>query len=246
MSPLGGFDQVVALTQKHINDNLSSRWKLYKTLQEFEAELDDGDDGSMKATMDPPTVELFVPGEPRKARFVLHLRTGTFTYKAKLDGDTKKTLHSLPMDGWSLAFMTNFSAQALKTVPDELRDNVTFDVREKIEKAGSYSLDQIILDLTTSDILDFDLAFSVMPGINLVKGQDIKQKSALREFMAQYVEGLSNGSHNVLGYAITVKEKELKPEDRPPSLPSPSNCRPCPARPARLLPAPGTSSCSAR
>jgi hypothetical protein len=219
MSPLGGFDQVVAITQKHINDNLIARYKLYKSLQAFTPKVEDEEDGSMQGTMDPPTVELVIPGEPRKARFLLHFKKGsTFNFRAKLDGDDKKTMHTLPMDGWTLAFIANLAPRSLQNVPDEMRSVISEDICQKIEAAGSYSLQQIIIDVGTSDVLNFDLAHSVTPGLNPANGKDIKQKKVLSDFLYLYLQELSNGNHNVLGYAVTIEEVALKPEDKP-SLP---------------------------
>jgi hypothetical protein len=168
MSPLGGFDQVIAITQKHINDNLAARFKLYKSLQAFTAKVEDEEDGSMQGTMDPPTVELVIPSEPRKAGFLLHfsnasaLKKGsTFKFRSKLDGDDKKTMHTLPMDGWTLAFIANLAPRSLQNVPDEMPSVISEDICQKIEAAGSYSLQQIIIDVRTSDVLSFDLAHSV-------------------------------------------------------------------------------------
>ncbi|CCO29719.1 hypothetical protein RSOLAG1IB_05969 [Rhizoctonia solani AG-1 IB] len=200
MASLGGFDQVVAISQQRINSALKVRHEdneLKSILQELTAHSPNDKDGLMKATLSPSTVELYVPGEPQKAIFRLNFQDGYFDYPEGSDG----MLQRLSVKGWSLAFLASLSPSKLAQVPSTIKGDITQDIVESIERTGSYSLSQILIDLGTANVVNFDFSRSITPG--LVESEETK-KRALEIFMKVYINQLAEGGHNILGYAITA------------------------------------------
>ncbi|EUC60969.1 hypothetical protein RSOL_379180 [Rhizoctonia solani AG-3 Rhs1AP] len=217
MSPLAGFDQAVAISQWKINNDLNYRYehpKWKRSLQRFSAHPTEDKSGLMEATLSAPTVEIYVPGEPQKAIFRLNFQDGHFDYS---QGDT---LQRLSIKGWSLAFLAMLSPSKITEVPSNLRPVVPDDVIHNIEKAGSYSLSQIVIDLGTANVVEFDFSRSVTPGLVASDGNDAPKKQALEKFMKTYLQELSRDGHNVLGYSISVTDPFIANPEAPSFAPA--------------------------
>ncbi|KAJ7430439.1 hypothetical protein B0H11DRAFT_942815 [Mycena galericulata] len=197
-SPLQGYDQIVAVSQDHINASLDARFSLDEKLLKFEVTVKGR--GKMSAHMQPPTVVLFIDNEPAKAHFCLHFDgdDSKFTYYTINDDTDPPSIvsHSVDVKGWTLAFTANLSLQVLDKIPPE--------IKEKITVPGSYSVSQLLLDFTTADVTTFDRDLSVTPGLEKPLGQDSERDDALATFVNLYVRDLTHTTHNILGYAITV------------------------------------------
>ncbi|CAE6481995.1 unnamed protein product [Rhizoctonia solani] len=210
MSQLAGFDQVVAISQWKINEDLEYRYATWKrSLQRFSAHSTDDKGGLMEATLSAPTVEIYVPGEPQKAIFRLNFQDGHFDYA---QGDT---LQRLSMKGWSLAFLASLPPSKITEDPSDLRPAIPDDVIHNIEKAGSYSLSQILIDLGTANVVEFNFARSVTPGLVASDDNDAPKKQALEKFMKTYLQELSRDGQNVLGYSISVTDPSVANPNAP-------------------------------
>ena len=110
MSPLQGFDQIVAVSQDQINASLDARFSLDPQSLNFTARTESGD--TMSGAMSPPTVKLFIESEPFKCRFSLHFISGSFTYYTVrvVNGKAEVVTHECAIDKWTLAFTVNLEA----------------------------------------------------------------------------------------------------------------------------------------
>ncbi|KAI0750917.1 hypothetical protein C8Q80DRAFT_1118865 [Daedaleopsis nitida] len=202
MSPLQGFDQIVAVSQDQINASLDARFALDSKSLKFEAQTESGD--TMTGTMTPPTVNLFLQHEPFKCRFSLHFDTGSFTYYTIRTVDGKPTIipHEVSIDCWTLAFTVNLGLDVLERVPPEIAD--------KILVPGSYSVSQLLLDFTTADLMSFDPELSETPGLDVSLGGDPERDDVLGSFIRIYLKQLMQTTdHNILGYAVTVPDPSV-------------------------------------
>ncbi|KAK0544175.1 hypothetical protein OC845_005733 [Tilletia horrida] len=196
------FDQIVAISQDSINANLKVRFNTYKSLSKFKVDSDDDDGTGIDSTMRPPTVRLYVPDDPRKARFFLHFDKGTFSYRARPSPEVKKKeLFTHSMDNWTLAFMATLSQHRRKA--NEAPGLIPDKVLAQLDNPGSYSLTQIILDLTTSSVVNFDLDACVTPGLNLLDKEENKARTYLRNFMNDYIDTIAKEGHTIVGSALT-------------------------------------------
>ena len=202
MSPLQGFDQIVAVSQDQINASLDAHFSLDPQSLEFNAQTESGD--TMSGTMNPPTVKLFVEFEPFKCRFSLHFVSGSFTYYTMriVNGKPEVVTHECPIDKWTLAFTVNLGLDKLSSVPKEIAD--------KIRIPGSYSVSQLLLDFTTADLMSFDPELSETPGIDVPLGKSPERDGKLAWFIQIYLEELMlTTNHNILGYAVTVPDPSV-------------------------------------
>ncbi|TFK83098.1 hypothetical protein K466DRAFT_666080 [Polyporus arcularius HHB13444] len=202
VSPLQGFDQVVAVSQDQINASLDARFSLDPSSLKFSATIDDGE--TMTGIMTPPTVNLLVQYEPFQCFFSLHFVSGSFTYYTiKVVGGKPVAIpHTVPIDGWTLAFTVNLGLNVLDNVPPE--------IKAKILVPGSYSVSQLLMDFTTADLMSFDPELSKTPGIEVPLGKDPERDDKIGSFIRIYLEQLElSTDHNILGYAVTVPDPSV-------------------------------------
>ena len=69
-SPLQGFDQVIAMTQAHVNATIDIRFRLDPKNLCLDVE---GDWGTISSEMDPPIVSFYIPSEIQKVHFCVNL-----------------------------------------------------------------------------------------------------------------------------------------------------------------------------
>lgn len=202
MSPLQGFDQVVAVSQDQINASLDARFSLDPQSLKFKAQIESGE--TMAATITPPTVNLVLQHEPFKCRFSLHFVSGSFTYYTIRVVDGKPTVvpHEIPIKGWTLAFTVNLGLDRLEQVPPA--------IAAKIRVPGSYSVSQLLLDFTTADLMSFDPELTKTPGLEVPLGQDPDRDDKIGSFVRVYLKELQlKTDHNILGYAVTVPDPSV-------------------------------------
>ncbi|RDX49442.1 hypothetical protein OH76DRAFT_530728 [Lentinus brumalis] len=202
MSPLQGFDQIVAVSQDQINASLDARFSLDAKSLIFKAQIESGE--TMSATMTPPTVKLFIDHEPFKCLFALHFDSGSFTFYTIRVVDGKPTVvpHEITIEGWTLAFTVNLGLDVLTTVPPE--------IKAKILIPGSYSVSQLLLDFTTADLMSFDPELSTTPGLEVPLGKDPERDDKIGSFIRVYLRDLKlTTNHSILGYAVTVTDPSV-------------------------------------
>ncbi|KAK3807300.1 MAG: hypothetical protein J3Q66DRAFT_445064 [Benniella sp.] len=188
-SPLGPFDQVVAVSQKQINNAFFVKSKIDPTLANITIE---NDWGSINSSMNAPSIDLYVPGEhtATTCRFQLNFKEGTFKYNPTPQSPVTTT----SVNGWTLAWNVNLGLSALED------PQIPQNIREKIIIPGTYSGSQLFLDFTLVDLMKFDPEHSSVPGL------DPKALPSLSMFLGEYFRLLKEGSHHGLGYATTVSD----------------------------------------
>ena len=140
-SPLQGFDQVIAMTQAHVNATINTHFRLDPKLLYLDVE---GDWGTISSEMDPPTVSFYIPSEIHKVHFCVNLASGKCSWY-KIDHIMHPpTVIVMRADiaKWTLTFTVNLGLDKVDQVPKEIKDKIKF--------LGSYSLSQLLLDFTTA------------------------------------------------------------------------------------------------
>ncbi|KAI0699783.1 hypothetical protein C8T65DRAFT_697550 [Cerioporus squamosus] len=201
MSPLQGFDQIVAVSQDQINESLDARFSLDPKSLKFNATIDSGE--TMTGIMSPPTVNLVIQHEPFKCRFSLHFVSGNFMYYTihVVGGKPVVVPHTVLINGWTLAFTVNLGLDVVDSVPPE--------IKAKILVPGSYTVSQLLLDFTTADLMSFDPELSKTPGLNVPLGQDPERDQKIASFIGVYLRQLALTTNSILGYAVTVPDPSV-------------------------------------
>lgn len=158
---LQGYDQVIALSQANINESLEYHFTANPQLCNFNVVFADKGYG-LKGTLKPSTIELIDVENADRAVFKLNFETGKYFWtefpKAdpnapqQLDEDGLPVLpqpkrQSLLVANWAFAFLVDFSVKRMSSIPE--------DIKKKIELPGVYSVDQLMIDFGTADILNF-------------------------------------------------------------------------------------------
>ncbi|KAF7345172.1 hypothetical protein MSAN_01893500 [Mycena sanguinolenta] len=207
-SPLQGYDQIVAVSQGQINMSLDARF----TGEVLEWDVKENGVGHLTGRMLPPTVALFIPGEPAKTRFCLNFESGSFTYYSYTDDD-EQVKHVVDVAGWTVAFTVKLSLDAIQQLPE--------DVKKKITLPGSYSVSQLLLDFTTADLMSFDRSLSFIPATANSKplGEDPDRDQALANMIDKYLRRKVLGTdHGVLGYYAVTAPTNPTPSFPPTSV----------------------------
>ncbi|KAI9653747.1 MAG: hypothetical protein M1821_006942 [Bathelium mastoideum] len=194
---LQGYHQVVAVSQANINATLKYHFDNDKKLLQFAYQDKPHEDKwtvKITGTLAPPTVRLLDRGNGLdEALFFLNFAQGDFQRYTR-------GLEKHSMAGWSIAFTVSFSQVKLSHIPPE--------IQAQIENPGSYSATQLLIDFATADIAGFSWDYSHMPPLKTDKDGDNDEKAAMKIAMEAYISNQlqTTGPHNILGYALKVKE----------------------------------------
>ena len=225
---LQGYDQVIALSQTNINQTLKRYFKIDEAkMAKFKAVLGDESDpdNSLQGKIDPPTIELIDADKADQAIYALKfLKGSTYSYwgpdPTNKRGAQKK--FEVSAEGWILAFYVNFAMEKCAHMPDAVKDVVM--------KAGSYSVDQLVIVFGTADLMDFNWDRSKFPSI-VDKDTLLDAKAVMSKFIDKWLLSLKSAevgqSHNVLGYTVKIdvegdasRDQLMKKiGDTPPSFP---------------------------
>ncbi|KAG6853601.1 hypothetical protein C0991_002924 [Blastosporella zonata] len=200
-----GFDQIVAITEDNINASFEFRHgREPGPLKKLNIVVKN--EGSLTADMGPPTIHFIreadqaMSDQPR-VYFHLHLRSGAMKYWTGHGPDS--VLETLDIQGWTLAFNVNITAQELAKIPPE--------ILAKIAQVGSYSVSQLLFNFTSPYISNFDRGYSSTPGLDLTEGEQNKEKLNLGNFLKEYLLDLKKSGNNVVGYSVIVKSPQPNP-----------------------------------
>ncbi|KAF5963692.1 hypothetical protein FCOIX_13749 [Fusarium coicis] len=202
---LQGYDQVIALSQGNINETLELHFMRNERLQEFKAMFPTY---GLKGKLSSPSVHLIDKENADQAIFYLNFESGTYYYfeqpsgKAEFDEDGfplpvgQPTRVKVDVSGWSLAFFVDFSFKRMATVPDKIRN--------AIELPGSYSVNQLLIDFGTPEILNIAWDHCNTPGVP--ETQKATCRAEIRMFLGTHLESvlLKENDHNILGYTVKV------------------------------------------
>lgn len=200
---LQGYHQVIALSQGNINESLEYHFTAKPELCKFEVQLKTSGKESLKGTILPPTIELIDIENADQALYVLQFAKGTFAYWDFSGDEPEKT--SIDARGWRLAFYVDFSLKKMGTMPEHIRN--------AIDNPGLYSVDQLLIDFGTAEIVDFNWAKSRIAGFQNTDDEDTA-KDTITLFVAKWLGQLKAaddaGSHNVLAYAVKVDAEKAE------------------------------------
>ncbi|KAF3927474.1 hypothetical protein ABW21_db0209122 [Orbilia brochopaga] len=232
---LQGYDQVIALSQGHINQTLKRSFKINKKrMAQFKAIIGtdtNEPDYALEGTIDPPTIELIDADKGDHAIYKIKFQKGAkytyWDYWGAIDPNNKRGGHrkfEIQADGWVLAFFVRFAMERCERIPDH--------IKEIVMKQSPYSVDQLVVDFDTANLINFDWERSIFPNLT-DKEVLLDAKTHMSEFVNQWLIRLKDAeksqSHNILGYTVKLdvegnasisREQLLKRiGDTPPSFP---------------------------
>ncbi|VZH91373.1 unnamed protein product [Fusarium fujikuroi] len=202
---LQDYDQVIALSQGNINETLELHFMRNEKLQEFKAMFPTY---GLKGKLSSPSVHLIDKENADQAIFYLNFESGTYYYfeqpsnTPQYDEDGfplpvgQPTRVKVDVSDWSLAFFVDFSFKRMATVPDKIRD--------AIELPGSYSVNQLLIDFGTPEILNIAWDHCSTPGVP--EAQKATCRAEIRMFLGTHLESvlLKENDHNILGYTVKI------------------------------------------
>ncbi|KLO82168.1 Uncharacterized protein LW93_9350 [Fusarium fujikuroi] len=202
---LQDYDQVIALSQGNINETLELHFMRNERLQEFKAMFPTY---GLKGKLSSPSVHLIDKENADQAIFYLNFESGTYYYfeqpsnTPQYDEDGfplpvgQPTRVKVDVSDWSLAFFVDFSFKRMATVPDKIRN--------AIELPGSYSVNQLLIDFGTPEILNIAWDHCSTPGVP--EAQKATCRAEIRIFLGTHLESvlLKENDHNILGYTVKI------------------------------------------
>ncbi|SCN92126.1 uncharacterized protein FFB20_12329 [Fusarium fujikuroi] len=202
---LQDYDQVIALSQGNINETLELHFMRNEKLQEFKAMFPTY---GLKGKLSSPSVHLIDKENADQAIFYLNFESGTYYYfeqpsnTPQYDEDGfplpvgQPTRVKVDVSDWSLAFFVDFSFKRMATVPDKIRN--------AIELPGSYSVNQLLIDFGTPEILNIAWDHCSTPGVP--EAQKATCRAEIRMFLGTHLESvlLKESDHNILGYTVKI------------------------------------------
>ena len=202
---LQGFDQVIALSQAHINESLDYLFD-DPTYKAFEVNLRGV--GKLKGIIRPPYIKLIDKPDADQALYCIEFENGTLSWDEVMRNEQDERYFvdfKYSVKDWQLAFAVNFSLAKMA--------NVGQDIRDKIELPGSYSVEQLVVDFGTVDNIApnwNDSRISPLPA----EASEEDVRSRLQVVVAKWFERLRTGgdaaARNVLAYAVKIDPKEGK------------------------------------
>ncbi|KAL8808951.1 MAG: hypothetical protein Q9200_003857 [Gallowayella weberi] len=150
----GQFDQVTAVSQTMINDQLQTLMDNVTDLKIFDVEPTTWDKSTLTmedALLKPCSVVIPVEqNDFSTVEFYINFDSGTMKYDVK--ADTRRKLPAVheeyPLAGWVVCF--NVKMGLANVDPEELPR-----IKEQINVAGDYSIQRLFFDFTTADIANF-------------------------------------------------------------------------------------------
>ncbi|RKK09023.1 hypothetical protein BFJ63_vAg9946 [Fusarium oxysporum f. sp. narcissi] len=202
---LQDYDQVIALSQGNINETLELHFMRNEKLHEFKAIFPTY---GLKGKLSSPLVHLIDKENADQAIFYLNFESGKYYYFEQPSDTPRFDEDGLPLPvgqptrvtvdvaGWSLAFFVDFSFKRMATIPDK--------IRKSIELPGSYSVNQLLIDFGTPDILNIAWDHCKTPGVP--EAQKATCRAEIRMFLGTHLESvlLKENDHNILGYAVKI------------------------------------------
>ncbi|KAF4343597.1 hypothetical protein FBEOM_2507 [Fusarium beomiforme] len=206
------FDQVIALSQAHINQTLKYNFtftnqKLLKFDKEFNGT-------SLYGDLKPPSIGIIRSDQEEQALLFLDFKNGEFIWTEieLVVGEngrkrSKSTDKDIPATGWRLAFLVKFSLQEVEN--SELPDQVAA-VTSDLGKPGDYSISRLILDFGNAKHLSLEWEQCLTPGLE-GEARD-KMKPHIEIFTRGFLSDLTKVDEdnpekfnaNILGYAVKV------------------------------------------
>ncbi|KAI0196406.1 hypothetical protein F4808DRAFT_323411 [Astrocystis sublimbata] len=198
---IGGYQQVIAITQDAVNASLASRWA--KSPIHFKTRYVE-----ITGDMLAPTVEFLNTPSRHEALFRINL--GSFNYRLKwIDEDDIVQHDDISFADWSLCYSVSFSEEKLEasSVPEE--------VKKVWGNTDTYTAFQVMLDFSMTNFLSPNAEQSRMPGIDAADFEDQKRqdlKQGMFKFLSDWVVTCQREKKNILSwYAVDKLQRFPKP-----------------------------------
>ncbi|KAF5601634.1 hypothetical protein FPANT_1671, partial [Fusarium pseudoanthophilum] len=186
---LQGYDQVIALSQGNINEALELHFMRNERLQEFKAMFPTY---GLRGNLSSPSVHLIDKENADQPQFPKqdYVEDG---FPLPVDQPTRV---KVDVSGWSLAFFVDFPFKRMATVPDK--------IRSAIELPGSYSVNQLLNDFGTPEILNLAWDHCNISGVP--ESQKVTCRAQIRMFLGTHLESvlLQEPDHKILGYTVKI------------------------------------------
>lgn len=203
---LQGYDQVIALSQTNINQTLKRYFKIDEAaMSHFDVKIgpeEEDPDYSLTGTIEPPTIELIDADKADQAIYTIKFKKNSkYSYWGPDPKDRRlpQIKSEVSAEGWTLAFFVNFGLQKCEHMPADLYTIVM--------KAGSYSVEQLVIIFGTADLIDFNWTLSKFPGLKDPSAQ-LDARTKMSDFINKWLMSLKSAepgkSHNVLGYSVKL------------------------------------------
>lgn len=193
-----GYDQLIMITENHINEQFDFLWADPKTeLKRMDVHVGSR---AIQSSLSAPVVKFVVEDQVERVYFFIKFGTGTMEYE-----DGTGATGKIVVDGWSLAFAVDFGMDMLKQVPDS--------VRSRIQLASRYTVSQLLFMFSNANISTFAERHSSHPGFE--KAKDMDAADFLDLYLKKFLRGLIDRGLNTLGYAVIVDN----PDDKEPTVP---------------------------
>ncbi|KAM0550745.1 hypothetical protein ACHAPJ_008810 [Fusarium lateritium] len=214
---LQGYDIVIALSQSNINESLGYQFGiLHPELCDVKATVSDSGD-SLEGTLEVPTIQLIDIDGDDKAMYCLKFQDGNLTQYTSCPGDDDAKGGSPNIDkvvtsaeGWEIIFRVGFSLKKMAQIPEMIRD--------KVQLPGSYSVEQLVVDLDTADMVDVATDRCVLTGFATQDAED-RARACLSTFVRKWISQLNETNNeaalNVLSYVVKADNHDSLPPSRP-------------------------------
>jgi hypothetical protein len=152
---IGEYDQVIALSQAHINQTLEYHYDTHEDLQQIKAVLGTAMNEAIRGKIKAPRIELIDSEGADQAFYCLEFTSGNYSWweseakdsKAPVDPDAPPSAmiqKQIPLKDWKLAFYVDLVMKKMeKTIPD--------NIRKQINLPEVYSVEQLLIDFGTAD-----------------------------------------------------------------------------------------------
>ncbi|KAM0228549.1 hypothetical protein ACHAPO_010626 [Fusarium lateritium] len=211
---LQGYDEIISISEESLNTVLRLRYssalvkKKDVRLRTFHHAIPG--QGNIKAELAAPHLGLYVDGASETVKLFINFSSGMFHYPDTKGAGASQSSQSVA--GWSVAVNVNFSQKTLTRVPSAMKEKL-----RPLATPGSYSISQILLNLSAAGLASFNEKDSIFPGLSEDSDKRVDVLCAFKRFFGIYIEWLKTGPFSVLGYAIKIERDACT--TLPPSFP---------------------------
>lgn len=215
-----GYDTIVAITQNNINANFEFLYEMEDGIKP-EIAIKNRRLGEINATIAPPTVRLNVKNNPNKVIFKLELTEGTFKYYKSDNDDEEMTSETIK--GWLIGFQVNLDISDIeeKNIPEDVKKTIKRRLPNGTIDPSMFSVRQLFMHF--QHIVNLDSHETTFPAnvanpTDSTKLKDAVMNATFMNLLNFYIQQIKEKGHNILGYAINVKNPNVL-QQKTPSFP---------------------------
>ncbi|XEV01466.1 hypothetical protein FSHL1_006753 [Fusarium sambucinum] len=187
---LQGYDEIISISEESLNTVLRLRYssalvkKQDVRLRTFHHAIPG--QGNIKAELAAPHLGLYVDGASETVKLFINFSSGMFHYPDTKGAGASQSSQSVA--GWSVAVNVNFSQKTLTRVPSAMKEKL-----RPLATPGSYSISQILLNLSAAGLASFNEKDSIFPGLSEDSDKRVDVLCAFKRFFGIYIEWLKTG-----------------------------------------------------